>query len=121
MTTMNEHFASAHPVWGDAEYASAMWVSHGDSWSLVKTYDDPWDGVEPMIRLGRPAMLEMFGWATAFDTGERKRCRVLFFVNGDGEPTVSAQFADSDELVTDESIEGAFMEYYHAVASVLAG
>lgn len=120
MTTINENFASTHTDWENAEYTSAVWTPQGEAWSLVNTYDDPYDGVEPLAKLGRTALLEMFGWASSMETGERKRCRVLFSVNENGTPTVSAQFSGDSNLIQDDSIEGAFMDYYYAVCSFMA-
>lgn len=121
MTTyLNQNFARSHADWENANYTSALWVNTNDGWSLVNTFDDPYDGIEPMVSSNNPCLLEMFGKATNTETDEvAGRVRVLFSFDGE-EACCSMQFANDDELITDSGTEGHFMDYFTAVRMALA-
>lgn len=116
--TVADRFAEAQTEWKEPNRPgpTSLWVESQGKWTLVESYNDYTDALLPLVKTGKPAVLEMYGTLRPLDeegepTDETMRCRVIFAIDGD-DHNVLVQRADGESF-SDEGAEGAFMEMYH--------
>lgn len=135
MTTnlINDFINAKLPHWvGDGVYACALWAKTNDRWHVVDFFQDPYDGIEPLVSLiksnhnnqglNAPAgLLEMFGkMSNILDPTEEKfRVRVLFSLNGQEVNLGVQKQGETDLFLDSNEAEGQFVEFTNAVLSLM--